>query len=153
VAAGAIEHALRFTAVRTRGAHAWPARHDASSVVDPNVPPMGQHFRLKASFDVSGFSAETQVMLRAMQRYGLILADNGSNWYVSGTSDPAWDNDVLNPELRRVRGRDFEAVDSSGLQVSPDSGQAAGATTPQPSPTPTRDPRLTRRGYVPLASR
>src|SRR5205085_8659399 len=75
VAAGAIEHALRFTAARTRKSHLWPARHDASSVTDLNVPPMGQRFRLKASFDVSGFSRETQVMMRAMQRYGLILAD------------------------------------------------------------------------------
>jgi hypothetical protein len=150
VAAGAIEHALRFTAVRTRKAHLWPARHDASSVTDLNVPPMGQRFRLKASFDVSGFSRETQVMLRAMQRYGLILADNGSNWYVSGTSDPAWDNDVLNPELRRVHGSDFEAVDESSLRLSADSGQAFGAATPTPAPTVAP---LPRRGYLPQVPR
>jgi len=150
VAAGAIEHALRFTAVRTRKAHVWPARHDASSSVDPNVPPMGQRFRLKASFDLSGFSRETRVMLRAMQIYGLVLADNGSNWYVSGTSDGAWNNDVLNPELRRVRGADFEAVDTSSLRVGPDTGQVAGAA---PLPTATPDPRLTRRGYVPWLPR
>jgi hypothetical protein len=150
VESGAIEHALRFTAVRTRRAHVWPARHDASSNVDPNVPPMGQRFRLKASFDLSGFSRDTRVMLRAMQTYGLILADNGSNWYVSGTSHPAWDNDVLNPELRRVRGSDFEAVDLSSLPVSPDSGQVAG---PARAPTATPNPALTRRGYVPWLAR
>jgi hypothetical protein len=150
VAAGAVEHALRFTAVRTRKAHVWPARHDASSIVDSNVPPMGQRFRLRASFDESGFSAETRVLLTAMKRYGLILADNGSNWYVSGTSDPAWNNDVLNPELRRVKGSDFEAVDASALQISPDSAQVAGA----PSGTPSAAvPPLPRRAQVPLVLR
>ena len=142
VTAGAIEHALRFTAARTRRAHVWPARHDASSIVDPNVPPMGQRFRLKASFDLSAFSRDSQVILRALQIYGMVLADNGSNWYISGTSDPGWDNDQLNPELRRVHGSDFEAVDTSGLAVGPDSGQVAGA----PAPTPIA---LPRRGYLP----
>jgi hypothetical protein len=148
VAAGRIDHALRFTARRTRKAHVWPARHDASSITDPNVPPMGQRFRLKASFDTSRFSPDTRVILEAMKSYGLILADNGSNWYVSGTSDPAWDNDVLNPELRQVRGSDFEAVDVSSLMSSPSSGQVAQTSFPVPTLAPT-----SRRGYLPLSSR
>jgi hypothetical protein len=84
---------------------------------------MGQRFRLKASFDISGFSQEIQVILLAMQQYGLILADNGSAWYVSGAPDERWDNDMLN-ELKTIPGSAFEAVDVSGLQVSPDSGEA-----------------------------
>jgi hypothetical protein len=135
-AAGAIEHALRFTARRTRKAHVWPARHDASSITDASVPPMGQRFRLKATFDTSGFSAETGAILVAMQRYGIILADNGSDWFVSGTSDPGWNDDALVSELRRVRGSDFEAVDASELMLSPDSGQVRGAAAPIPVPTP-----------------
>jgi hypothetical protein len=123
-AAGVIAHALRFTAAHTRKAHLWPARHDASSNTSPNVPPMGQRFRLKAGFDLSGFSPPLQVILQALKTYGLILADNGSNWYISGSPDSRWDDDMLVSELRRVRGSDFEAVDVSGLMVSPDSGQA-----------------------------
>lgn len=123
VAAGEIAHALRFTASRTRKAHVWPARHDASSQTDPGLPPMGQRFRLRADFDLSGFSPPVQVILRAMQRYGLILADNGSNWYISGAPDSRWDDDMLVGELRRVRGSDFEAVDASGLMGSPNSAR------------------------------
>jgi hypothetical protein len=123
VAAGFIGHALRFTAPSTQRAYVWPARHYASSNTNPALPPMGQRFRLKASFDISGFSQEIQVILLAMQQYGLILADNGSAWYVSGAPDERWDNDMLN-ELKTIPGSAFEAVDVSGLQVSPDSGEA-----------------------------
>lgn len=123
VAAGEIRHALRFTANQTRGEFIWPARHEASSIADPNVPPMGQRFRLKASFDVSGFSTQTQVILTALKKYGMFLADNGSDWYVSGAPNEAWDNDALVSELQQVKGSDFEAVDESGLMVDPDSGQ------------------------------
>ena len=84
---------------------------------------MGQRFRLKANFDISGFSPEIQVILTAFKQFGLILADNGSSWYVSGAPDPRWDNDLLR-ELKTIPGSAFEAVDSSSLQVSPDSGQA-----------------------------
>lgn len=125
VADGAIRHALRFTAPRTARAHVWPARHFASRSDDPALPPMGQRFRLKASVDVSRFSPETQVILRALQTYGMILADNGSPWFVSGAPDDAWDNDALNAEFRQLVGSDFEAVDVSPLMQSPDSGQAA----------------------------
>jgi hypothetical protein len=119
----AIRHALRFTAPRTQRAYVWPARHDASELTGAQYPPMGVRFRLKAGFDLSGFSPETRVILRALQTYGLILADNGSPWYLSGAPDERWDNDVLH-ELHRVRGADFEAVDVSSLMVHPDSGQA-----------------------------
>jgi hypothetical protein len=124
VAAGEIRHALRFTAPQTRQAYLWPARHDASSLTGSNYPPMGQRFRLKADFDISGFSDEVQVILRALQQYGMILADNGSSWYICGAPDPRWDNDILVSELRQVKGSDFEAVDESGLMVDPDSGQS-----------------------------
>lgn len=124
VAAGAITHAIRFTAARTRREYVWPARHFASSITDPNVPPMGQRFRLKASFDVSSFSPSVRVILTAFKTYGIILADNGSNWYISGAPDGRWNNDVLVGELRRVKGSDFEAVDESGLMLDPDSGEA-----------------------------
>ncbi|HET7295183.1 MAG TPA: hypothetical protein VFM88_22385 [Vicinamibacteria bacterium] len=124
VAAGEIRHALRFTAPRTRRDYVWPARHFASSRTDAALPPMGQRFRLRASFDLAGFSRETQVVLRALQRYGMMLADNGSAWFLSGAPNPGWNDDVLVSELRRVHGSDFEAVDVSSLMVSPDSGQA-----------------------------
>ncbi|MBI4674857.1 MAG: hypothetical protein HY741_24715 [Chloroflexi bacterium] len=124
VAAGEIRHALRFTANQTRGEFIWPARHEASSVTDANVPPMGQRFRLKASFDVSGFSTQTQVILNALKKYGMFLADNGSDWFISGAPNENWNNDALVNELRQVKGSDFEAVDESSLMVDPNSGQA-----------------------------
>lgn len=134
VAAGEIRHALRFTAQRTQRAYVWPARHHASSITDPGVPPMGQRFRLRASFDVSPFAPEVRIILQALKTYGMMLADNGSNWFVSGAPDPRWDDDVLVAALRQVKGADFEAVDVSGLMVHPDSGQA-GAGTPDAPPT------------------
>jgi hypothetical protein len=135
VLAGEINHALRFTAARTRGSYIWPARHEASSITDLNVPPMGQRFRLKASFDISSYPAYAQVILRAMKKYGIILADNGSNWYVSGTTDTGWDDDALNT-LKQLRGSDFEAVDQSSLQIDPDSGQAKQLEEDRKSVTP-----------------
>ncbi len=124
VAAGEIHHALRFTADETRSAYVWPARHQASDSEDANLPPLGQRFRLKASFDLTPFPPEVQVILRAMQHYGLILADNGSNWYISGTPDDRWNNDELVEAFRQIKGADFEAVDVSGLMLDPNSGQA-----------------------------
>jgi hypothetical protein len=123
VAAGAINHALRFTAPRTRKAYIWPARHYASSWTDPARPPMGQRFRLKASFDISGFSATNQVILTALKTYGMFLADNGSSWFLSGVPDERWDNDDLHQLQTRVHGSDFEAVDESSLMLGPNSGQ------------------------------
>ena len=112
---GVINHALRFTAVRTRRAYIYPARHYASSSTDPSLPPMGLRVRLKAGFNISGFPPQARVVLAAMKRYGLILADNGSNWYVSGAPSPGWSNDQLHT-LGRVKGSDFEVVDSSSLR-------------------------------------
>jgi len=124
VVSGEIRHAIRFTAPQTRKAFVWPARHYASSLTGLNYPPMGQRFRLKANFDISRFSPEVQVILRALKRYGMILADNGSSWYISGAPDPGWNNDVSVSELGQVKGSDFEAVDESSLMVNADSGQA-----------------------------
>ncbi len=124
VASGEINHALRFTADTTQDAYIWPARHKAGSTTATNFPPMGQRFRLKASFSIdNSFSHDAQVILRALKKYGLILADNGSSWYISGAPDPHWDNGVLH-ELDVVTGDDFEAIDESSLMINPDSGQA-----------------------------
>ncbi len=123
VASGSIDHAIRFTAPHTRNSHLWPARHDASSLSDLSYPPMGQRFRLKADFDLSGFSPQVQVILKALKRYGMILADNGSAWFLSGVPDSRWDNDTLVSELARVHGSDFEAIDESALMVDADSAQ------------------------------
>ncbi|MFZ2447997.1 MAG: hypothetical protein WAW37_16695 [Syntrophobacteraceae bacterium] len=142
VAAGEITHALRFTAPQTRRAYVWPARHYASDLTGLDYPPMGQRFRLKADFDISGFSPQVRVILSALKKYGMILADNGSAWYISGAPDSRWDNDVLVGELSGVKGSDFEAVDASSLMVSPDSGQArTGGPTPRANP-PERAVRL-----------
>jgi hypothetical protein len=123
VQSGSITHAIRMTAETTDTSFVWPARHEAGARSDPNLPPMGARFRLKASFDISGFSSQAQVVLRAMQRYGLIVADNGSNWYFGGAADPAWPLALVD-ELKQVPANAFEAVDESSLMVSPDSGQA-----------------------------
>ena len=134
VATGEIRHALRFTAPQTRKQFIWPARHYASSLTALNYPPMGQRFRLKADFDLSHFSAEVQVILRGLKKYGMILADNGSSWYISGAPDPRRNNDSLVNELRQLTGQNFEAVDESSLIVTPDSGQALQTITPDPTP-------------------
>ena len=123
VASGRIAHAVRFTAPRTRNAWVWPGRHRASSLSSPDLPPMGQRFRLRASFDTSGFSAQAKVILEALKQYGMLLADNGSPWYVSGAPNENWTSSLI-AELKRVRGGDFEAVDTTSLIVNPDSGRA-----------------------------
>jgi hypothetical protein len=123
VVAGEIRHALRFTAPRTRKAYVWPARHFASSDANEALPPLGQRFRLRASFDISRFSGPNRVILQALKSYGMILADNGSPWFLSGAPHAAWNDDQLR-ELRQVKGSDFEAVDLSSLMLEPDSGQA-----------------------------
>jgi hypothetical protein len=123
VASGEIRHALRFTTAETRQDHVWPARHDASDEQGADYPPMGQRFRLRADFDITSFSPDVQVILRALQTYGMILADNGSPWFVSGAPDDRWDNDILR-ELGQVVGADLEAVDVSSMMVDPDSSQA-----------------------------
>jgi hypothetical protein len=114
VARGAIDHALRFTAPQTRRAYVYPARHYASSSNDPSLPPMGLRVRLKASVNIALFPRQARVVLRALQRYGMILADNGSPWYVSGAPNRHWSNDALH-SLGRLTGADFEVVDTSSL--------------------------------------
>lgn len=118
VAAGAIDHALRFTAPVTRRAYIYPARHFASSSTSTSLPPMGLRFRLKAGANLAGLSPDALVIAVALQRYGMILADNGSPWYVSGMSDPRFDDDVLH-ELDRFTGADLEVVDTTGLVSVP----------------------------------
>jgi hypothetical protein len=120
IASGEIKHALRFTAEETAG-YIWPARHQTSDPQD-GVPPMGARFRLKADYDISSFPDELQVILRAMKLYGIMLADNGSNWYVTGAPDERWDNEMLH-QLDVLTGNDFEALDTSGLMVDSNSGE------------------------------
>ncbi len=127
VAAGEVRHAIRFTAPRTQMAFLWPARHYASHSTDKKLPPMGLRMRLRADFDVSGYSAEVRVILNALKKYGMILADNGSPWFLSGAPDSHWNNEMLR-ELSHVHGSDFEAVDVSSLRVNVDSGMTPAAT-------------------------
>ena len=114
VAAGAIDHALRFTASCTGSRYVYPARHVASSCSGPNAPPMGLRVRLKASVNISSLPQQARVVAQALKRYGLILADNGSPWYISGAPDPRWNDSALH-ELGRLRGSDFQVVNTSFL--------------------------------------
>jgi hypothetical protein len=123
VNAGFVGHAIRMTVETTDNLFIWPARHQAGSVDDLNYPPMGARFRLNASVDISHFSRDTQVVLTAMKHYGLIVADNGSNWYFQGAAQPGWDNTMLD-ELKTIPVSDFEAVDTSSLMIDPNSGAA-----------------------------
>ncbi|MDI1348930.1 hypothetical protein [Aquabacterium sp.] len=114
--AGGIRHALRFTVARSRRAYVPPATHFASSNTSADLPPMGMRVRLKASYQIpSSFSTETKALLQAMKTYGLIVADNGSNWFISGAPDDRWNNDRLSSELRQVTGSQFEVVRMDGL--------------------------------------
>jgi hypothetical protein len=106
---GHIDHALRFTARRTRAAFIPPATHFASHLRGPDLPPMGMRVRLKASVDISRFPPTAQVILKALKQYGMILADNGGSWFLSGAPDPRW-NDAEIEMLKHIRGRDFEVV-------------------------------------------
>ena len=111
---GRINHALRFTVPETRRAYIYPARHFASDSNDPDLPAMGQRFRLKASYPIDGFPRQARVVLAALKRYGMIVADNGSAWYVTGAPNRHWDNDALHT-LGDVPGSAFEVVDTSEL--------------------------------------
>ena len=111
---GWIDHALRITVPRTRRAFVYPARHFASDLTDPNLPAMGERVRLRRSFSPAGYPRQARVVLRALKTYGALVADNGSAWYVSGAPSSGWDNDDLH-SLHRVRGSDFEVVDTAGL--------------------------------------
>jgi hypothetical protein len=141
VAAGVVDHAIRLTAARTDRSFVWPARHQAGAARDPNLPPMGGRFRLRSDFDLWPYRTDTKVVLRAMQRYGLIVADNGSDWYFTGTSEEGWDTGLLD-ELKRIPAGAFEAVDASSLMTDPDSGKA-GTAAPAPTTTTTAAPATT----------
>lgn len=122
VQSGRIAHALRFTANRTRSSWIWPARHEAGSS-NANYPPMGIRVRLRANYPEAGLSQTARVIVRAMKEYGMILADNGSDWFFTGETNTAWNDDDLD-QLKAIRGRDFEVVDESALMVHPDSAEA-----------------------------
>jgi hypothetical protein len=115
VARGRIDHALRFTVRRTRRAYVYPARHFATDATDPALPPMGLRVRLKASFDTRSFPRQAQIVLEALKRYGMIVADNGSDWFITGAPDPRWSNEQLHT-LHRVPGSAFEVVDATSLR-------------------------------------
>lgn len=114
IAAGEIDHALRFTVSETRRAFIYPARHYASDLTSRNLPAMGQRLRLKQGFDISGFPEQAQVILRALKQYGMIVADNGSDWYITGAPNAGWSNSALH-RLGEVQGRNFEVVDTTEL--------------------------------------
>lgn len=143
VASGVISHALRFTVQHTRNTFVWPARHQASSSSNANYPPMGLRLRLKASVNISAFSAQNRVILTALKRYGMMVADNGSNWFISGAPDNRWNNDDL-ARLANIPGSDFEVVDVSGLAVNANSGEAkappSGTATPTAQASATTSP-------------
>jgi hypothetical protein len=122
VMAGAINHALRFTVPHTQAAYIWPARHKASHITDLKVPPMGQRFRLRADFDISKYSKTNQVIMKALKKYGMFLADNGSAMFISGVSDKRWDDADLH-KLGDMKAEDFEAVDESDWQMMEDSAR------------------------------
>jgi hypothetical protein len=116
VTAGIIRHAIRMTVAQTREAYVPPANHYASDDTSPNLPPMGARIRLKASYKIpASFSPETKAILTALKTYGLFVADNGSNWYLSGAPDPRWNNDHLVGELSQVKGSNFEVVKMVGI--------------------------------------
>jgi hypothetical protein len=109
VAAGQISHALRFTSWRSQRGFILPATHFAGPYTDPNLPPMGLRFRLKASYDISGFTGQSRVVLEALKKYGMFMADNGSSWMITGAADPRWDDEDLN-QIKTVPSSAFEAV-------------------------------------------
>ena len=122
IAAGVIDHAIRVTVPATNTAYLWPARHEAG-IHDASLPPMGLRLRLKASVNISGYPRVDRIILQALKTYGMIIADNGSAWYLSGVPSAAWNNDTLH-QLDRIIGRDFEVVNESCLEVAANSARA-----------------------------
>jgi hypothetical protein len=123
VAAGKVEHALRFSANNTGQAHVWPARFDSSGSTSSSLPPMGVRLRLRADYPEAGLSQQGTVIVQALKHYGMILADNGSNWYITGAVDSRWADPIF-AELLAIRGDDFKVIDESYLMVDPNSGEA-----------------------------
>ena len=141
IVAGEINHAIRVTVPHTQNTYIWPARAQAG-VANTGYPPMGQRFRLKASFDISGFSPTNQIILKAMKKYGMILADNGwdndnRKWWIYGVRDDRWNTGDL-WDLTSIKGTDFEAVDVSSLMIDSNSGKARITSTVTPTPNPTQ---------------
>jgi hypothetical protein len=130
VRSGHVGHAIRFTTDVTTRSFVWPARHQAGSTDSTDAPPMGARFRLRASFPIAAYSARARTVLRAMQEYGLVLADNGSPWFFQGTADPRWPA-ALVEELKSVPASAFEAVDTSALRIRPGSAEARQPPAPQ----------------------
>jgi hypothetical protein len=128
VAAGEIRHAIRFTTTRTQAAYVWPARHFASPHRDAKFPPMGERFRLRADFDASGYPKADQVIIMALKKYGILLADNGGDMYISGVPDKRWNDSDLH-KLTEIKAADFEAVDESDLQMLADSARVDPVST------------------------
>lgn len=141
VLGGTITHAIRFTASNAWGMengamkYLWPARHGSGTSSDPSFPPMGARFRLKAGFDISGFDARTQIVLRALKEFGMVLASRGGNWFLQGVSDSGWPDAVID-ELRSITGAAFEVVDTAPLLIDVNSGQARQVVAPPPPPPP-----------------
>ncbi len=163
-----VGHAIRFTIPNSQRAYVWPARHFASSSTDADLPPMGQYFRLKASVNIDVYpgsstpvSPMNKAILRTLKTHGMIVADNGSSFYINGAPDARWDDDDLN-NLAAFTAGDFEAIEVSSLIVDPNSGEARArgpTTTPGPSPTvgptpiPSATPILDQRLYLPVLKR
>jgi len=167
---GRVQHAIRFTAQQTDRSFVWPARHQAGASSNSSLPPMGARFRLRAGFPISRFGPATQVVLTAMQHYGLILADNGSNWYFQGGAQNGW-SDAMISELKTIPAAQFDAIDESSLMIDPNSAQArqpgrapapppvvhrapvVAAVPPPPAPAPTaaatEDPTASPLGDLP----
>src|SRR5260370_10043756 len=148
VQAGLIGHAIRFTVQNSDKSYLWPARHQAGSANNPNLPPMGARFRLKASYDISAFGHEAQVVLTAFKHFGLIVADNGSDWFFTGTEDAGWNSGPypqMISDLKLVPASQFEAVDESALMVDPNSALVATVPAPPAAPTATARSRAAQR--------
>ena len=141
VQAGSVQHAIRFTAQQTDRSFVWPARHQAGAAANPALPPMGARFRLHAGFDDSRYSPATRAVLSAMKQYGMILADNGSNWYFQGAAQDGW-SDTMISELKTIPAAQFDAIDEASLMLDPNSAEArqpgpvAAPAPPPPPPAP-----------------
>ena len=121
VESGEIRHALRFTVDISRTSYVWPARHEAGSTSDVDAPPMGLRLRMKANFDLTGYTPRVRTILAALKKYGMMVADNGTDWYLNGVPDPRWDDDELSV-LNDIPGSAFEVVNVASLQLSANSG-------------------------------
>jgi hypothetical protein len=134
VARGRIDHALRVTAQPTRRGYVYPARHSAGDSNDPSLPPMGLRLRLRASYPIRGFPRQARIVLEALKRYGMLVADNGTSWYMSGAPDRRWRNDDLH-SLGRVRGADFEVVDTRTMRPAGRRAETEAPAAPKDLPT------------------